>query len=145
MPQQTLGYATQYLSYTAGTAPGSNFSITVPTDEIWIVMSINADFTADANAADRLIGFSFLNATPRRLFITHLPTKITANQTWLVEAGASMPIITNSIAFLQITGFPTDLIIPAGGTINSITTNIQVGDQYTDIVIVAQRFISPRS
>ncbi len=145
MPQQILGQATQYVSYTSAVTAGTDFSIAVPADEAWIIIALNADFTADANVIDRFVGFYFLNITPRRLFRTELPTKIVANDVWLLEAGASMPVITNSTAKFQTTGFPAGIIVPGGGSVNSITTNIQAGDQYTDIVIIAQRFISASS
>lgn len=114
----------------ANPAAGAECEITVPTDEIWIIKGFQVQFVTDANAANRrvhLVLEPFGAATPLNIFgSVDQAANTTRNYTF-----APFPVLSDEEDDDDIlVAMPPDLIVTDGLTIQTDTTNLQVGDNF---------------
>ena len=132
------------LAVVSGSVPaaGNSPSLTQPVGCRWRVLGLQTTLTTDANVATRVpkaqiipalgIGFEF----PVNGGIALALTRVIS---W--GAGVNPPVVAGSTA---ITGcIPAEAFLNGAATINLITDNIQVGDQYTALSAWVEEWIEP--
>lgn len=131
------GFITEIAS--ANPAAGAELTLTVPDGELWHVKAISTHFTTDANVADRVPHFVFTG--PGGLLI----------HTWAAAVfAASEAAFISCAQWGNISGvsnmddfrieMPSDIWLPPASTITSVTQNLQVGDDYTAMVVLVEKF-----
>jgi hypothetical protein len=120
-------------------AAGAEFSIRAPGEGLWRIMSLAYTLTTDVNAANRaqsLVaddGTSVYFSTDSTVF--HVASTARGYSAW--EGAVGVTAISGDV----ILSFPTrGLVLPAGHTLRSLTTAIQVGDQYSGIAVQVEEF-----
>jgi len=120
-------------------SPGRNFTFNIATNHIRKLTGIRFLFTSDSNAINRAVLIEITDGT-----------NIIFTTSFISTQAASLAIVYN--AFFGINDRGTLLLrqwisipsitLPKGSTIRSLTSNLQVGDQYSDIVILTEDFIT---
>jgi hypothetical protein len=124
----------------ANPAAGADWVQTVPAGEQWIIRSVRAQLVTSAAAANRVPQLEVTDGAGH--IVTLIPT--TANQ------AASLTVGYNWFPEAQLINFNGQVLLPfplevraqPGFTIQSVTTAIQAADQWSQIVILAERFIT---
>jgi hypothetical protein len=120
-------------------APGAgvDFSITVPSQARWRIIGLRAALTTSATAGTRNVILSFgTSATPWYNAVAQ-PTQA-ASLTYGYSFGAGVTTISTAIGTTTlniITSIPSDLWLGPGTTLQSVTQNIQAGDQWSAIQV----------
>jgi len=113
-----------------GTDPAANTEIseTVPTNARWRLIGLAVPFVADANVANRVIVVTFDDGTNVYL---RAPAagNVTAGQTVQVSLGA-FGHTANSFTQVWPSVSVPDLVLMGGHRIRTVTSGIQVGDNY---------------
>jgi len=114
---------------------GADWEYIVPVGTRFTPIYIQASFHADANVATREIQTVFELAFTYR-FRHQLYVGIVANQIMNINLGAGLAGYMNTARNDRLTqGLCYPVNIPGGNLIQSITGNIQAGDQWTNIYI----------
>jgi len=111
-------------------AAGANFTLQVPDDVIFRILSFRALFTSDANAANRVIQIQVTsNAGQILLQSKAVPLHVASvARSYTIGAfGADLGANGSVIPILV----PPDLWLRSGFTLSSIIQSIQVGDQWS--------------
>ncbi len=124
----------------ADPAAGDEITITVPTRRRWRIHAIHITLITDATVADRQIIF-WIDDGASVLYRYTLTTIQTASLTNLYSfAPSSTPeIATTTKIVVPIPMF----VLPAGCRIQTLTTNIQAGDNYNAPQILVEEWIDP--
>ena len=122
----------------AGPAVGAEWTQTVPNNTLWLVTAVGFTLLADANVATRESNIILdIGGVDRRIGI---PANTQA-------AGQSRQYLFTwsphgANPFVNIPGMiPHRLYLQPGWILESVTTGIQVGDQYSSIFILVQRWL----
>jgi len=123
-------------------AAGVDWSFIVPHNQHWRILSISFRFLADANVANRLPRIQLL-ARPGSIVLTSAPVAFqTASQDRrYVAASWAFSFAGSDPTFRQIP-LPVDWVAPDNFTLRSLTSGIQVGDQFSEIFIHRARVSS---
>jgi len=124
----------------ANPGAGVDFSIAVPAQRRYRPISLTAKLVTSATVANRFVhatvqdggGDIFSNATQA--------TAQTATQTvtYTFGPGLTSQIINDGVAVITL---PSNLTLLAGWTIQSLTTGIQAGDQWSLISLAVERWL----
>jgi hypothetical protein len=133
-----------YYRIVTGTTPaaGSTWSETVPTGATWEPIAIACQLVASAAVATRSILLSIQVASGEHLFDVRAPSDITAGQTghFFWAPGASQADYVSGTGGI-VTCLPIGLRVIESNVIQAISTNLQAGDQYSEIKLsVRERF-----
>lgn len=123
--------------------PGAGFDVLqiVPAGVTWVISSISARLTTDANVANRNVSLNILDSGATTVLRVPLNAPFTATQvTQITWAGDLQPLVTLGSA----ASAPMPLTFRAGPGffIDTTTQNIQVGDAYTNIRILVEEFVN---
>lgn len=116
---------------TGTTTPvGTDFSIIIASIERWRVFSVRATLATDANVADRRVHLILETFTDEifDLVCQDVQTAGTTKKYYWLGIGTAWPTQDNCI----YTPFPQGIWAVSSGHIRASTTNLQVGDQWTD-------------
>lgn len=119
-------------------AAGVEVSITVPSTEVWDVMGVHLTLATDATAGTRWVRLSAENATTRFMFLA-APAGQAASLSRsysFVDTGYTLDA---SSPGSQIIGMPL-LTLGPGWKINTLTQNIQAGDNFAAPVLYVVRY-----
>jgi hypothetical protein len=119
-------------------APGATWQYVVPPLTRIRVIGLTFSYTADANVADRNVHLHF--ETPAgRLFDNGDPVAIAANgfRTFIFGLGLNYAAPTATI-LQTVFALPNDLYLLPGNTIDTVVPTMQVGDQFSLIVLHTQ-------
>jgi hypothetical protein len=113
---------------------GNDWSLVVPPDRVWRLISLHALLTTDATAVTRLPLFSFLDGSD-----PYLATASTGG----APASVAYPVViapgTNpfnlSVGGIVWCGAPATLLLRAGDRITVTTANLAAADQYSQITL----------
>lgn len=120
-------------------AQATDWSITVPAGETWKMTGLTFRYVADANAASRIPKLVVeKNSTDYLLGGT--VTSLTANQdkTHITNYNNDDPAANNAITPLV---YPITIILEAGDILKTDTSNMQVGDQISKILLFYDKFL----
>lgn len=114
-------------------AVATDFTVTVPdTGQMWRLVAIHAQLVTDSNAANRIVNINIKDHDGKIVYEGGITTAITASLTipltFTPQVASAVGDITAAKRFLF--PIPDGPYLP-GWTINSVTTAIQVGDQYS--------------
>jgi hypothetical protein len=114
---------------------GNNFTFSEGDKHRVEIVGCSFTFTADANAANRLITVYGYDGTSAYL-TSPLPGVITATEAIFVSFGVNVPPqdLSASVAFIT-SGLPLGFIIEPEHYFNSNIANIQAGDTITNLVL----------
>lgn len=125
----------------ANPAVATNFSHTVAANTRILPVTIQYTLTTDANAANRIPNIAF-NFAPTGILIFSSGNIITASLTALITFAVGIGVDYQNSANKNITSsLPLDFWINPGAAVASIITNIQAGDQISDIQLYFARQI----
>lgn len=117
---------------------GGDISGSIPSNEMWEIMGVAFKLTTDGTAADRTVAFRFFsnrNYQVKRVATVTQQASETIRYSF-VPGGTSGVLLADNSTEVAI---PAGIFIPSGGNFSSVTTNIQAGDQYDLIFIMARR------
>ena len=123
----------------ASPAPGSNWSLTIPDNEIWEVYTVKIQLTCDANAANRYANFRYSEATPYILSQTGWSAAITANQVVFITVGNFPTYFFDATNHTVHLPFPFPFRLMGGHTMGFVITGIQAGDQIAQAFVCAAK------
>lgn len=124
----------------ADPAAGAEVSITVPDRRRWKLQSLLFSLVTDVNAADRTILLRIIGSgiTVYQISTSTVQTaSLTRYYVWTESAQPELVIANAYVMHLP------RLIIPAGYIISTLTTNIQVGDNYSAPRFLVEEWIDP--
>jgi len=100
----------------------------------WLIRTMRLQLVADVNVATRAVAFNFTNGTNIWGGVNAAGTVVaSATRTFTASCGNSNAVTGTTRGAID---WPTEGIwLPQGHSIVSVTENIQVGDQYSQIVI----------
>lgn len=141
-PQSGVGYNREGKAVldipVAAPAAQADWGYTVGASEKVEIQSIRFRLVADGNAANRQCSIQVDDGNDANYHIFLTPAvNVTAGQTKDIFYLAGFPISYNRDAGMIVEPMPP-LVLSAGQRIRSNTTGLQVGDQYSDIIIHAQ-------
>jgi hypothetical protein len=125
-----------------GTIPaaGAEVSETVPTGARWELVSLKLNLTTSATVATRAVQLVF-TVSASVLFqvgaVSTQPATTTALHDWF--QGGPLPGL--DISGNKLAPLPVGLRLPGGATITTVTSSIQVGDQYAAPVMLVREWI----
>lgn len=113
-------------------AAGAEWSVTIPANQKWEIRSIFFIFTASAVVASRRPGVEI--KFPTNVYFS-IPTvaDVIISQAYTFNFYKGAISINDATGFRQTAPLPEKIIVGASIVINSLTTNIQAGDQYSEI------------
>lgn len=125
-----------------GTDPvaGAEISETVPAGRMWILRALSAQFVADATVANRLPMLFFDDGGANVFGQSGDSGAVTAGLSiQYAWANTFVRIISNVTIAAQL---PTELRLPAGFRIRTLTNNLQAGDNWGAPRMFVEEFIS---
>lgn len=122
-------------------AAGADWSITVPTGASWTLNGVSALFTASAAVANRLPEIVLVSPGGTNLFVGTQNTFVTASQAITFMTGGNQVTLMPN-ANLAYVATNTSIRLQAGAVIKSVTTGIQAGDQWSNIVLQVQEQVA---
>jgi hypothetical protein len=122
------------LGFPGGAAPaapavGVDFAITVPAGAVWELQAFRATLTASGAAANRNVSLRLTNPAGG---IVAIPTNVTQTATQVItyQFGQELPF-SAAIAGVATSPLPAGVLLPAGSTIQTVTSLIDAGDQWS--------------
>lgn len=110
-------------------AAGAEINDTVPDNQIWEVLAYGVTLVTDSNAANRTVNLDFTfpdGSVMRRSSGTTQQASEQIDYNF-IPGGTTAEVLANTTHEIAL---PARLILPAGSTITSTTTNKQAGDNY---------------
>lgn len=120
----------------ASPAAGAELSITVPGQETWIVESLAFRLVTDATAATRVVTVNVDDGSDNYLF-TGANAAHGASSTFDYCAFRGSSSVHNASGVALIPWPESGLVLPPGHRIQTNTGSIQVGDQFSAILVAA--------
>lgn len=120
-----------FITTTASSDPaanGSEISATVPAGQIWFLQGARVSLVTDANAANRTVAMTIDDGTTVIQRFTS-PSTQAASLTYgyTFTAGAANATVLN---LEVVVGIGTNLLLPPGYRIKTVTNNVQATDNY---------------
>ena len=113
-------------------AAGAEWTTTVPANQRWEIRSIIFTFTASSTIASRRPGIQI--KLPTNVFWSiPAPADILLSQVSTINFYKGAIDINDQTGFRQTAPLPDKIVLGPTTVINSLTTNIQAGDQYSAI------------
>lgn len=122
----------------ANPAAGADWSVTVPTGQIWRVRSIFAQLVSSATVANRQPFLQIKDAGGNFLFLLDWGTAQTASLTSSYTWGGSCPLVNNGTSIF-VGPIPQDMVLAEGSTISASTASIQTGDQWQKVCLLVEQ------
>ncbi len=123
---------TELLATSSDPAVNTEISVTLGTagsGQLFHIQSINIPLVTDSGVANRVPVILITNATDVVVLRFAVATAITATTTGGIQAIAVANSATDADNY-EIIPIPSDLIIPAGWKIKTLTAAIEAGDDY---------------
>lgn len=113
---------------TSDPAANAEISYTVPAGQILFLQGARVSLVTDANAANRTVAMTIDDGTTVVQRFSS-PSLHTASLTWgyTFSAGATNAAV---LGLEVVVGMGSNLLLPSGYRIKTVTTNLQVGDNY---------------
>lgn len=135
-----LKFGRLLITRVANPAVATNFSYGAANALVEELASVSLLLTTDANVANRNTVINILDATGT--IQRYAGTQVTAAnqaQTWMFAPG--LPNLT--AIGTNYVHFSPNIIIPRGGSVDSLVNNLQAGDQLSAIIIVTRVWARP--
>jgi hypothetical protein len=120
--------------------PGTDFTITVPAGENWIMRSLTLTFTTSAAVSNRVNALQAVdsggNVMARSISPQTLPASVNSTLSWFNGGNGSTG------GFASDLPWPYELRLQPGWKIQTFTVGIQGADQYSAVVLAVERFIT---
>lgn len=120
-------------------AVGNPVSFVVPASVRWLMRSIFVNFQSSATVANRTLRVLVIDPATQATMDITAPAVITAGQSIFITFAPGLTI--NTAGQRWTAGFPSDLIVPAGWTIEVTADGFQAGDQITTAVLTVEEFV----
>jgi len=118
---------------------GSEINIPLPANFIYKLICLQFTFDTDGNAATRLPQLSLTDGTQEIFRLSLAPTQML--NSIVVRSIAPMGALITAVDANRVnTPWPIDFLMKGTWEIDTVTTAIQVGDQYKDITLTVQRW-----
>ena len=116
-------------------AAGSDFTVTVPSNVVWRVQGLFATLTASALPATRQVSFKLANSVSAVFFETPLVAAVTAGQVVKFSVAPGLDVLIDATPSQPNLDLPNPCFMVAGDTLNSVTTAIDGGDQWSTVLV----------
>ena len=128
----------------ASPAAGADITIPVGNGEAWRLLGLKATVVTDANVAARIPHLALDNGTATIIGAqispgASFPAGSTVTLSWVSSYAAGVTVVAGGVVTV---GVP-DFVIPTGWRLRTITTAIQVGDQWSNITAFIERLDEP--
>lgn len=120
---------------------GANITVTVPEGEHWIIQWITMRIVASATAATRRCHLVFRPDTSQTGLDIIAQDEIVAYDDYRLNFAPLDIFQLSNDGGHQNSSIPKDIHIPSGGTIATNLTNIQAGDQISDVDIYVEQYL----
>lgn len=122
----------------ADPAAGAEITITVPAGEEWKLIGAKMTLVNDANVANRYVAL-FATIDSVQMPITLHTTPLTAGLTYPLSfrSGIGAGPLSNNTYF--IAPLSENIILPAGSVLATITSSIQVGDNFGPMTVLIEK------
>jgi len=125
----------------ANPAAGEEFSITIPDQEWWILKAVRVRFVAAAVAVSRRPMLVIVRAASDNIEIS-VPADVTTGQIVFLNWADAGTAQNDATSLRQLAPLPTNLLLPPGATIKSVTTNMEATDNYDPPRVLIEKFYS---
>lgn len=125
----------------ADAAAGSEFTFDVPAGQFWILKAIHVIYVAAAAAASRRPRLVITFSGGSLIEIPSAATIIISQSSRLVW-GEGLPNMDDQVGLQQTMPLPSNLLLPPGTIIESVTTGMNAGDNYSTAQFTAEAFFS---
>lgn len=125
----------------ADPAAGTELTDTVNANEVWRIQSIALTLVTDANAADRRVHISITDGA-NEIFRTFTAIEQVASTTRGYIFAHQVAVADREDNGIILVPLSAPLLIPNPFVISTVTTNIQVGDDFGVMRILVERFIA---
>lgn len=115
-------------------AAGADFTITVPTGVVWKLLAVRAELTSDGNAATRSVVLELADGS-NTFFDTGAAGTQAASLTYTYSWAPGVGTDVNAAGVPETTSLPSEVWLPEGYTLASVTASKQAGDQWARIVV----------
>jgi len=122
-----------------GLGAGAELNFTVASNKFLLIRAIQMRFVADATVASRRVTLRITQDGNRA---GHFPSAgdITAGQDYRLVWFPGATLINDATGFIQSMGFPNEMLLNEGANIETVTKNIQVGDQISELSAYVQEY-----
>lgn len=132
-----------YFPTTTNPAANNEISESVSSLELWLVKSIRIQLTTDANAANRTVTLR-VTTSGGSILLSIPPVAVqVASKTVNYTYAPGLNNIADATTLDQTIGFPQDFLMQESYKFVTVTTNRQVGDDFTAPNILVEKFILP--
>lgn len=128
-----------------GAAPGvgAEYSLTVPPGEVWRINSVRVQLVTSVNAIIRTVQLVFSSTAPGEMWFTGnnltQAASLTNQYSFAIAAAQSLAVWVYLGQRRQTVPLP-DTYVGPGGTIATLTENLQGNDQYGAPILIYQRW-----
>jgi hypothetical protein len=119
-------------------AAGNDYSIIVPAGVNWLVRSIRMQFVTGAGVANRFVTLRVDDGLGNIFADISGGTVQAASLTFLYTFANGLPVSANNNVFTN--GLPTEMRLPGGFRIRTVTTAIQAADQFSGCALELETF-----
>jgi hypothetical protein len=124
-------------------AAGADFTITTPdtlAQGVWQIVSIRARLVTSATVANRFVALTVKDEVANEVCRVGFDTAITAGLTVFCTFTPAVSTVVGGVTNVKALTFP----LPAGPypsrtAFSSVTTNVDTGDQWSQIAVIYQR------
>lgn len=121
-------------------AAGVEISETVPTNARWRLLAIRFTFVTDATAATRAVTLVMTHGASNEINAHNGGTQ-TASVTQNYNFANGYPLNTLGTSGMSLAVLPTRLLLPQAGTITTVTTALQAGDNFSAPSLLVEEWI----
>jgi|SRR5579863_313913 len=121
-------------------AAGAEWGVAVPLGAVWRVISIVFKLVTSAVAANRIPAVAVINGTNDVLQVSETIAQ-PAGTTVIYEFGIAYPSTGVQISNLVTAAFPGDVVINSQFSLESSTTALQSGDQYSLVKLLVEEWL----
>lgn len=129
------------LTTSSDPAAGSELSISVPTGQLWVPIGCSFQLVTDATAVSRVVHIVF-TGSGKVMAECISPNAQTASLTRNYRAVIGNSLMASADDNDLMIGLPADLILYAGMTITTQTTNLQAGDNFGTMTLFYKRYFT---
>ena len=143
VPMSPVSNLGRYTGYTGSNpAAGAECEVIPTTHQYLVLKTFQATLVADATAANRRVSLRAFDGTNDNTIGT-TNVSVTANQTKTIIFGVGLQLIDDAVTNIITAPIPDGIVVSPSGSINTITTNLQAGDNWGVPSISGQRLLFP--
>lgn len=126
----------------ANPAVGADWTTTMPVRVRWELIAVRGQYVADANVANRDPALR-IDSGATIMYEAPVDRQINAGETRRLSWGAGVGVISSGNGLVYNGSIPVGLMLNNAMKILTVTNQIQIGDQWSGVVLVVREWIEP--